>query len=140
MVTKSCDEILSYGGKSVVLHGMKGEFCPECGEGVWDVESYRRYTEEQSKLLDSINSEIRRIREKLNMTQVQLAEVVGVGKMAFSRYERGESRPAAPLVKLLRLMERHPELLPEIKEPTEALGQLTTRTVCPGFPVDVLAE
>ncbi|AFM25798.1 type II toxin-antitoxin system MqsA family antitoxin [Desulfomonile tiedjei] len=54
MVTRICDEILSYGGKSVILHEMKGDFCPECGEGVWAVESYRRFTEEQSKLLDNL--------------------------------------------------------------------------------------
>jgi HTH-type transcriptional regulator / antitoxin MqsA len=131
MVTKICDEILSYGGKSVVLHQMKGDFCPECGEGVWDAESYHRYTEEQSKLLDSLGSEIRNIRRKLNMTQIQIAGVIGVGKMAFSRYERGQSRPAPSLLKLLRLMERHPELLAEIQEPIEPIGQIKTRTVCP---------
>jgi HTH-type transcriptional regulator / antitoxin MqsA len=132
MVTKICDEILSYGGKSVILHKMKGDFCPECGEGVWDADSYRRYTEEQAKLLDNLGSEIRKIRKKLNMTQMQIAEVIGVGKMAFSRYERGQSRPAPSLIKLLRLMERHPELLTEIQEPIESLGQFETRTCLSG--------
>ena len=140
MVTKICDEILSYGGKSVVLHEMKGDFCPECGEAVWDADSYRRYTEEQAKLLDSLGSEIRRIRKKLNMTQIQLAEVIGVGKMAFSRYERGQSRPAPSLVKLLRLVARHPELLTEIQEPIEPLGELRTRTVCPAPTVEAVGE
>ena len=140
MVTKICDEILSYGGKSVVLHEMKGDFCPECGEGVWDPESYRRYTEEQAKLLDSLSSEIRKIRKKLNLTQIQIAEVIGVGKMAFSRYERGQSRPAPSLVKLLRLMDRHPELLAEIQEPVEPRGKLTTRTVCPAPRAEASAE
>jgi HTH-type transcriptional regulator/antitoxin MqsA len=140
MVTRVCDEILSYGGKSVVLHQMKGDFCPDCGEGVWDAESYRRYTEEQAKLLDSVGSEIRNIRKKLKMTQLQMAEIIGVGKMAFSRYERGQSRPAPSLVKLLRLMERHPELLAEVREPVAPLGQLTTRTVCQASSVEVLAE
>jgi HTH-type transcriptional regulator / antitoxin MqsA len=130
MVTKICDEILSYGGKSVILHDMKGDFCPECGEGVWDAESYRRYIEEQARLLDSVGMEIRRIRKKLKMTQTEIAAVVGVGKMAFSRYERGQSRPAPSLVRLLRLMERHPELLAEIQEPRASVGQFTTRTVC----------
>ncbi len=129
MAPRICDEILSYGGKSVVLHHMKGDFCPECGEGVWNAESYRRYTEEQAKLLDSIGSEIRSIRKKLNMTQTQIAEVVGVGKMAFSRYERGQSRPAPSLVRLLRIMDRHPELIAEIREPVSS-GEFTTRTVC----------
>lgn len=60
-------------------------------------------------------AEIRRIRKKLRLTQVEAGELVGVGKIAFSRYERGESQAPGPLVKLLQLMDRHPELLPEIR-------------------------
>jgi HTH-type transcriptional regulator/antitoxin MqsA len=116
MVTKVRDETLSYGGKSVILHNMRGDFCPVCGEVVWDTASYDRFTEEQANLLDSVGGEIRRIRKKLKMTQRQIAEVTGVGKMAFSRYERGQSKPAPALVKLLRIMERHPELLREMRE------------------------
>ena len=97
---------------------MHGEFCPSCGEGVWDTESYRRYTEAQAALLRAakgdISADIRRIRKKLNLTQTELAKSFGVGKVAFSRYERGETRPPGPLVKLLKLLERHPELLVEI--------------------------
>ena len=44
MVAKTLDETLSYGNQSLTLHTMRGEFCPACGEGVWDAESYRRYT------------------------------------------------------------------------------------------------
>lgn len=130
MVTKICDEILSYGGKSVILHNMKGDFCPECGEGVWDAESYRRYTEEQAKLLDSVGMEIRSIRKKLKMTQREMASTIGVGQMAFSRYERGKSRPTAPLVSLLRIIDRHPELLAEIQAAAATTEHFTTRTVC----------
>ena len=41
MVSKIKDETLSYGSQSLTLHEMRGEFCTECGEGVWDAESYR---------------------------------------------------------------------------------------------------
>jgi HTH-type transcriptional regulator/antitoxin MqsA len=37
-----------------------------------------------------------------------------LGKLAFSRYERGETNPPAPVVKLLKLLDKHPELLAEI--------------------------
>lgn len=118
MALKILDETLSYGGQSLTLHGMRGEFCPSCGEGVWDSESYRRYAEAQTALLRSVKGdvggEIRRIRKGLNLTQAQLAEAFGVGKAAFSRYERGETRPPAPVVKLLKLLERHPDLLKEM--------------------------
>lgn len=119
MVTKTRDETLSYGNQSLTLHKMHGEFCPACGEGIWDAESYRRYTEAQSALLRAvkgdISADIRRIRKSLKLTQTELAEAFGVGKVAFSRYERGETRPPAPLVKLLKLVERHPDLLTEMR-------------------------
>lgn len=118
MVSKTQDETLAYGSQSLTLHAMRGEFCPACGEGVWDTESYRRYTEAQAALLRAVKGdvsrEIRRIRKNLKLTQAQLAEAFGVGKVAFSRYERGETRPPAPLVKLLKLLERHPDLLKEM--------------------------
>ena len=129
MVTRICDEILSYGGKSVILHNMKGNFCPECGEGVWDAESYHRYTEEQKKLV-SVGEIIRGIRKNLRMTQLRMAEIFGVGKVAFSRYELGKTTPAPAFLKLLRLVDRHPELIAELQEPLPD-EQFTTRTVCP---------
>ena len=117
---KILDETLSFGGQSLTLHGMKGAFCKACGEGIWDEASYLRYTEAQAGLIRAakgdVSEEIRRIRKKLKLTQAELADAFGVGKVAFSRYERGETRPPAPVVKLLRLIERHPELLTEMQE------------------------
>jgi HTH-type transcriptional regulator / antitoxin MqsA len=119
MVKKTLDETLSYGNQSLTLHEMRGEFCPSCGEGVWDVESYLRYTETQEALVRSgrgdVSADIRRIRKRLKLSQAELAETFGVGKMAFSRYERGATKPPAFLVKILKLIERHPHLLAEIR-------------------------
>jgi len=119
MVEKIVDERLEYQGQSLTLNDMRGSFCAECGEGEWDAASYRRYVEAQEALVRAvtgdIGGEIRRIRKRLKLTQGELATLFGVGKVAFSRYERGETRPPAPLVKLLRLLERHPELLDELK-------------------------
>ena len=118
MILNIQDETLSYGGQSLTLHAMKGDFCPECSEGIWDEDSYRRYTEAQTAIVRAVkgdvSADIRRIRKKLKLTQTELSEVVGIGKVAFSRYERGETKPPAPLVKLLKLVERHPDLLAEM--------------------------
>ena len=119
MDDKLLDETLAYGGQSLTLHAMRGKFCSSCGEGVWDEDSYRRYTEAQAGLLRSVKgdvgADIRRIRKQLSLTQTELSKVFGIGKVAFSRYERGESRPPAPLIKLLKLLSRHPDLLAEIR-------------------------
>lgn len=118
MITKVKEETLSYGGQSLTLHSMRGDFCSSCGEGVWDDESYRRFTEAQTAIVRAVkgdvSADIRRIRKSLKLTQFELSEVVGIGKVAFSRYERGETKPPAPLVKLLKLFERHPDLLDEV--------------------------
>jgi len=118
MVDRVLDETLSYGGQSLTLHKMHGEFCSSCGEGIWDEESYSRYTEAQAGLVRTVKgdvgADIRRIRKKLNLTQAELSKVFGIGKVAFSRYERGETRPPSPLVKLLKLVDRHPDLLKEM--------------------------
>jgi HTH-type transcriptional regulator / antitoxin MqsA len=120
MVKRTQDEKLSFGGQSLTLHGMKGEFCTNCDEGVWDTESYRRYTEAQAALLRAVkgdlSADIRRIRQNLKLTQAELSKVFGIGKLAFSRYERGKTKPPAPLVKLLKLVERHPDLMNEIRD------------------------
>ena len=63
-----------------------------------------------------VGADIRRIRKKLHLTQTELSKMFGIGKVAFSRYERGETRPPAPLVKLLKLVDRHPDLLREMGE------------------------
>ena len=63
-----------------------------------------------------LSADIRRIRQNLKLTQAELSKVFGVGKLAFSRYERGKTQPPAPLVKLLKLVERHPDLMNEIRD------------------------
>lgn len=39
----------------------------------------------------------------------------GSGVNAFSRYENGKTEPPLALVKLLKLLDRHPELLNEVR-------------------------
>ncbi len=51
MVVKTLDETLCYRSRLLTLNSMRGEFCPDCGEGVWDEESYGRYIEAQTELL-----------------------------------------------------------------------------------------
>ena len=98
---------------------MCGYFCESCGEGVWDEKSYHRFIEGQAALVRSVrgdvSSDIKRIRKKLKLTQQDIAKIFGIGKVAFSRYERGETKPPVPLLKLLKLIERHPDLLNEIQ-------------------------
>ena len=65
----------------------------------------------------SIASEIARTRKKLKLTQVAANQIFGGGPNAFSRYEKGKVVPPQSLVHLLRLLDHHPELLEEVRNP-----------------------
>jgi HTH-type transcriptional regulator / antitoxin MqsA len=59
-------------------------------------------------------SEIARIRKKLKLSQKQAVQITGGGHNAFSRYERGEVKPLPAVINLLKILDRHPELLKEV--------------------------
>ena len=52
------------------------------------------------------------MRKKLDLGQREAAQLFGSGVNAFSRYETGKTHPSLALVKLL---DRHPELLDEVR-------------------------
>ncbi len=45
------DELVCHGGESIELPHMKGQFCPKCGDAVWDDDSYDRYFKAQDALI-----------------------------------------------------------------------------------------
>ena len=55
------------------------------------------------------------VRKKLKLDQREAAELFGGGVNAFSRYENGKTKPPLTLVKLLKVLDRHPELLSEVR-------------------------
>ena len=55
------------------------------------------------------------VRRQLALDQREAAEIFGSGVNAFSRYENGKTKPPLALVKLLKVLDRHPELLKEIR-------------------------
>ena len=56
-----------------------------------------------------------KVRKKLSLDQREAAEIFGGGVNAFSRYENGKTKPPLSLIKLFRILERHPDLLSEIR-------------------------
>lgn len=56
-----------------------------------------------------------RLRQQFNVTQRELAEMMGVGTLAVSRYERGSTTPTAPFLKLLRIMVKRPDLMSDVR-------------------------
>ena len=59
---------------------------------------------------------IRRVRQKLNLSQREAGGILKVGESAFDKYERGLVEPSGPTSQLLRLLDRHPELVEELRQ------------------------
>jgi HTH-type transcriptional regulator/antitoxin MqsA len=58
---------------------------------------------------------IKRVRKKLNLSQREAGGLLKVGENAFDKYERGLVEPSGPTSQLLRLLDRHPELIDELR-------------------------
>jgi len=109
---------VSHGGASTEIRGLAGHQCPVCGDIVFDARSARRYAAAGDALVEAAReatrTEIRRIRRKLGLSQAAAARLTGGGHNAFSRYERGAALPLPAVVNLLKLLDKHPELLKEL--------------------------
>lgn len=111
----------TYKGESTVIPAVTGEFCPACAESILDAAESERAMREMRAFSREVNASmvdpefIVKVRKKLALDQREAAEIFGGGVNAFSRYENGKTRPPLALVKLLKVLDRHPELLEEVK-------------------------
>ncbi|WP_315806360.1 MULTISPECIES: type II TA system antitoxin MqsA family protein [unclassified Bradyrhizobium] len=55
--------------------------------------------------------DIRRIREKIGLSQVEAGELLGGGPRAFTKYENGTIKPTAATANILRLLDSNPSAL-----------------------------
>ena len=58
---------------------------------------------------------IKRVREKLKLSQRAAGAVFRVGPSAFDKYERGLIEPSGPTIQLITLLDRHPELIADLQ-------------------------
>ena len=110
-----------YKGEATTIPAVTGDFCPACGEVVLDRERGDRYSKAIGLFQRQVNAAyvdpqyIMQVRKKLDLDQREAAEIFGGGVNAFSRYENGKTKPPLALVKLFKLLDRHPELLNEVR-------------------------
>jgi len=121
LVHDTRDVPYTYKGETTLIPAVSGDFCPACGEIVLDRGQEDRYGEAVVAFQKQVNAAIvdpefiAGVRKRLALDQREAAEIFGGGVNAFSRYETGRTRPPLALVKLLKLLERHPELLEEVR-------------------------
>lgn len=123
LVHDTRDVPYTYKGETTIIPAVTGDFCPACGESIHDEKESDRLSAAMLQFNKEINGSIvdpafiSNTRKKLKLDQREAAELFGGGTNAFSRYETGKTKPPLALVQLLKLLDRHPELIHEINKP-----------------------
>ena len=111
----------TYKGETTLIPAVTGDFCPACAESILDAAESDRVMKEMREFSKQVNAAIvdpqfiASVRKKLKLDQREAAEIFGGGANAFSRYENGKTKPPLALVKLLKVLDRHPDLLSEVR-------------------------
>jgi HTH-type transcriptional regulator/antitoxin MqsA len=121
LIRDTRDMPYTYKGEITTIFAVTGDFCPACGESITDMPETGRVMNEMLAFNKQVNAAIVDprfivdVRKKLRLDQREAAEIFGGGVNAFSRYENGKTRPPLALVKLFKLLDRHPDLLDEVR-------------------------
>jgi len=121
LVQDTRDITYTYKGESSIISAVNGSFCAGCGEAILDSAESKRVSRLMLEFSKQVNASIvdpqfiADVRKKLHLDQREAAEIFGGGVNAFSRYENGKTKPPLALVKLLRVLDRHPDLLAEVR-------------------------
>ena len=113
------DLTIALGALSTTVLAVSGWHCPACADCQFDAGEGQRYGAALAALRDTFNqqraSALRATRKKLGLRQAEAGQLFGGGSSAFSEYERGKTQPHKSTVLLLKLLDRHPELLSELR-------------------------
>jgi len=108
-------------GETTTIPEVTADFCPASDESITDMTETERVMREMQAFNKQVNAAIVdpgfivSVRKKLDLGQREAAEIFGGGINAFSQYENGKTKPPLALVKLLKVLERHPELLNKVR-------------------------
>jgi HTH-type transcriptional regulator / antitoxin MqsA len=115
------DIAYTYKGESTVIPAVTADFCTACDESITDAGETKRVMDLMLAFNKQVNAAIvdpayiATVRKKLDLDQKEAAEIFGGGVNAFSRYENGKTKPPLALIKLLRVLDKHPNLMREVR-------------------------
>ena len=110
---------VAYKGHSITVD-LPGYYPAGEGEGVHVgkdmtvVDQALRVLKERADGLPS-PATIRRVRTKLKLSQREAGNLFKVGESAFDKYERGLIEPSGPTIQLIKVLDRHPELVDDLR-------------------------
>ena len=120
MVRDTRPMTITYKGQSSTFD-MPGWYCNESDESI--------HTGDDMKVSDAAlkalrlttenllsPQDVRRIRTKIGLTQREAGTLIGGGPNAFQKYEQGTVTVSKSISNFLKLLERHPEEVEELKK------------------------
>ena len=136
---------LSHQNKPLSVSDLEHSECAECGYELILPHQTRRNDarirdarRDASGLLTS--SRIKTIRTKLGLSQQHIAALIGCGKNAFSKYERGEVTQSAAMDKLLRILDASPEAFDILEKQGRSCASREPIYESDALPSNVLTE
>lgn len=112
----------TYKGNDTVIPAVVADWCDACGESLTGPGETDRVMRAMSAFQREINvaqgtpAFLGQVRRKLRLSQRSAGKLFGGGVNAFNRYESGAAEPPKALVQLFGLLDRHPELLDDLRE------------------------
>jgi len=113
---KVVDETFEYKGEYLTVPDYVVYGCSECEEEIVDrdtLKSSSKLIKDFYRKVDGLltSEDIKALRKKLGLTQEEMANILGGGKKAFARYERGQVIQSRGMDNLLRILDKYPYVL-----------------------------
>ena len=109
----------TYKGRSTTIPDVVVEHCAGCREVMFTQGEHAHYGELVAAFRKQVDAEegetIRAMRKALGLTRQKADALLGDETGDFARYESGEAHAPVALVKLLRLLGKHPDLLDTVR-------------------------
>lgn len=110
------NESFKYKDKSITIKNYVVYKCGACGESIVDKATLResgRILKDFQREVDGLLSagEIKNIRKRLDLTQEEMAEILGGGLKSFARYETGQICQSRAMDNLLRVLCAFPQAI-----------------------------
>ena len=129
-------QTVEYGGLVSPPYNQPGLWCESCNEGVLSFKEMEVGTREMHKLKAQVEcvlqpSDVKRIRNKLGLTQKQAGLILGGGQNAFQKYESAEVVTSQAISNLLRVLDHNPSSLQVLLRENTARASRSTKVTTP---------
>lgn len=119
MVHEVRKDTRSYKGRTLEVD-QPGWWCPDCGEALFSWSEALVGEAAFAKLKAEVDgtlspAEVARIRKRLGLSQREASRLMSGAPQAFQKYESGQTGVSKAVAVLLRLLDRHPDLVPELR-------------------------